>query len=102
EGARARLARLIGASPAEIVFTRGGTEADNLAVLGRARSQGGAVVCSAIEHRAVLAAAEAAREEGSDLHLLPVDGSGRVRLDGLPDLLARSPAVVSVMWVNNE
>src|SRR5690606_20165338 len=61
EEARARLATVLGAEPGEIVFTRGGTEADNLAVLGRSRSAPGrSVVCSVIEHKAVLASALAA------------------------------------------
>jgi cysteine desulfurase len=103
EGARARLARLLGASPAEIVFTRGGTESDNLAILGRSRQERGApVVCSAIEHRAVLAAAEAAREEGSPRLLLPPDSGGVVDVDDVARVLPERPAVVSVMWVNNE
>jgi cysteine desulfurase len=100
DDARARLARLIGASPAEIVFTRAGTEADNLAVLGRARTLPGApVVCSAVEHRAVLAAV---REAGGPAVILPVDEHGVVRLDALDEALAAGPAVVSVMWANNE
>ncbi len=103
EAARARLARLLGASPAEIVFTRGGTEADNLAVLGRSRQERGAtVVCSAIEHRAVLAAAEAAREEGSPLRVLAPDSAGLIHPDRVAEVLEDRPAVVSVMWVNNE
>ena len=61
EDARDRLATVLGADPAEIVFTRGGTEADNLAILGRSRLlPGHPVVCSAIEHKAVLATAQAA------------------------------------------
>lgn len=100
DDARARLARLIGASPAEIVFTRAGTEADNLAVLGRARTLPGApVVCSAVEHRAVLAAV---REAGAPAVILPVDENGVVRMDALDEALAAGPAVVSVMWANNE
>lgn len=103
ESARARLARLIGAAPREVVFTRGGTEADNLAILGRARQQkGGSVVCSTIEHRAVLAAAEAAAEEGSPLRRLKVTADGAVRIEDFEALLHPAPAVVSVMWVNNE
>ena len=103
EDARARLGAVIGASPAEVVFTRGGTEADNLAVLGRSRAaRGQGVVCSAIEHRAVLAAAQAAEAEGAKLSLLPVDGAGRVHGDALTDALEARPAVVSVMWANNE
>ena len=103
EDARARLAALLGAAPSEIIFTRGGTEADNLAVLGRARVQHGKpVVCSAIEHRAVLATARAAEAEGSPLHILPVNHAGLVEVDALEPFLNPTPAVVSVMWVNNE
>lgn len=103
EGARARLADAIGARAGEIVFTRGGTEADNLAVLGRSRLRPEApVACSAIEHRAVLAAAAVAEREGAPLHRIPVDAGGVVERDGLPELLAAGPSVVSVMWVNNE
>jgi len=55
-----------------------------------------------VEHKAVLAAAHLAEEEGSPLHLLPVDGNGVVRLEALDAALEERPAVVSVMWVNNE
>lgn len=103
ESARARLAAAIGAQPGEIVFTRGGTEADNLAVLGRSRLGARApVVCSAIEHRAVLASAAAAETEGATLRLLPVTPGGVVDLEALAPLLSGDPSVVSVMWVNNE
>jgi cysteine desulfurase len=103
EQARARLAAVLGAAPAEVVFTRGGTEADNLAVLGRARLlPGRAVVCSPIEHKAVLASAHAAAASGSPLHLLPIGSDGVVDAGALQPLLADAPAVVSVMWVNNE
>jgi len=103
EDARARIAALIGSHPTELVFTRGGTEADNLAILGRSRKVRGApVVCSSIEHRAVLMAARAAESEGSPLSLLPVDTHGVVAEDALDKILAPSPAVVSVMWANNE
>jgi cysteine desulfurase len=103
EEARARVATLLGASPGEIVFTRGGTEADNLAILGRTRlERHQPVVCSAVEHRAVLATARAAEAEGSHLHILPVDARGVVEIDALDPLLPARPAVVSVMWVNNE
>ncbi|MEX2570570.1 MAG: cysteine desulfurase family protein [Gemmatimonadota bacterium] len=103
EEARARLAAVIGARPTEIVFTRGGSESDNLAVFGRARlARGGAIACSAIEHRAVLMAARAAAAEGSPLHILPVDRAGVVNLDSLDEVLDPSFAIVSVMWANNE
>jgi len=100
DDARARLARVIGAAPGEVVFTRAGTEADNLAILGRARALPGApVACSAVEHRAVLAAAHAA---GAPVRVLPVDAEGVVRLDAVDGALAEEPSVVSVMWANNE
>jgi cysteine desulfurase len=103
EDARATLAAVIGAAPGEIVFTRAGTEADNLAVLGRARMQAGApVAVSSIEHKAVLASARAAEADGAPLILLCVDGDGVVRMDGVEAALAANPAVLSVMWANNE
>src|SRR5690606_24621615 len=78
EEARERVATALGAHRSEIVFTGGGTEADNLAILGRwrqARADAGCgtVVCSAIEHKAVLASVHAAAAEGADTVLLGVD-----------------------------
>ncbi|CAN5365918.1 cysteine desulfurase NifS [soil metagenome] len=103
EEARARLAKVLGASASEILFTRGGTEADNLAMAGRARALPGApIVCSAIEHQAVLATARALEKTGTALHLLPVDEHGVVRQEALDALFEQRPAVVSVMWANNE
>ncbi|HEX8241846.1 MAG TPA: cysteine desulfurase family protein, partial [Longimicrobium sp.] len=103
EDARARLARVIGAQPAEVVFTRAGTEADDLAILGRARTlPGSPVAVTATEHKAVLASAHAAQAEGAPLIVLPVCGDGVVRMDAVDAALARKPAVVSVMWANNE
>lgn len=106
EDARERLAAAIGARRGEIVFTSGGTEADNLAVLGRWRAvglgRGGAVACSAIEHKAVLGAAHAAAAEGAEEILLAVDGDGRLDLGALDEALRARPAVVAVMWANNE
>jgi cysteine desulfurase len=104
EDARARLAEVLGAAPLEVLFTRGGTEADNMAVLGRAHfAPGQPVVCSAIEHKAVLAAAKATtRITGSSFHVVPVDANGVVREEELYALLDPKPAVVSVMWANNE
>jgi cysteine desulfurase len=100
--ARARLAELLGARPTEIVFTRGGTEADNLAVFGRVRcGKGAPLVCSAFEHKAVLAAARAAVPAPS-LRLLPVHPDGVVDAEALPALLEPRPCLVSTMWVNNE
>ncbi|MDB4947998.1 MAG: aminotransferase class [Gemmatimonadetes bacterium] len=103
ERARERFAAAIGAEPAEVVFTRGGTEADNLALLGAARLVPGcAVACSAVEHKAVLTTAHALAGEGHALHVLPVDGEGIVRLDAVSAALTERPAIISVMWANNE
>jgi cysteine desulfurase len=111
EEARERVAAAIGASRREIVFTGSGTEADNMAVLGRwrsacragsARGGGAAVVCTAIEHKAVAGAAQCAAAEGAPLVLLGVDETGVVELDALEEALRAQPCVVSVMWANNE
>ncbi|HEX6909192.1 MAG TPA: cysteine desulfurase family protein, partial [Longimicrobium sp.] len=100
DDARARFAAVIGARPAEVVFTRGGTEADNLAVLGRARVHGGPVAVSAVEHKAVLSAAGGL---GQRMRILPVDAEGRVEVEAVAERLrGDAPALVSVMWANNE
>lgn len=102
EDARARLAAVLGAAPEEIVFTRGGTEADNLAILGRAALRDDApVVCTAIEHKAVLAPAEALAAR-HPVHVIGVDERGVVDLEALAAVVAERPCVVSVMWANNE
>lgn len=108
EEARERVAEALGARRREIVFTGGGTESDNIAILGRwrwacrASGRPGAVVCSAIEHKAVGAAAQCAAAEGADLILLGVDEQGRVDLGAVAEALAAEPCVVAVMWANNE
>lgn len=112
EDARARLATALGAERREIVFTGGGTEADDLAVLGAWRRAAGLardrgqrpppVACSAVEHSAVLRSAEQAAEEGAELLLVGVDEDGRVLEGALAEVVAARPAVLSVMWGNNE
>ncbi|HEX9727746.1 MAG TPA: cysteine desulfurase family protein [Gemmatimonadales bacterium] len=107
ERARRQVAGALGADPAAIVFTSGGTEAGNLAVLGRALAarRAGApfsAVVSAIEHKAILAAGHAVEELGGTCVELPVDDGGRLDRAALDAALRRGPAVVSVMWVNNE
>jgi cysteine desulfurase len=107
EQARRDIAQVLGVEPGQVIFTSGGTEADNLAVIGAAlaaRARGGAMkaVVSATEHKAVLAAAHAVAQLGGAEDLLPVDRGGRVSLDALDHALADRPSVVSVMWVNNE
>ncbi|HEY6710083.1 MAG TPA: cysteine desulfurase family protein [Actinomycetota bacterium] len=107
ETAREQVAALVGAAPAEVVFTSGGTEADNLAVKGAVlvRPAGERhLVCSAVEHHAVLdAAAWAEADAGAEVDLAPVDGSGRVDPDRLAGLLRPGrTALVAVMAANNE
>jgi cysteine desulfurase len=107
ETAREQVAALAGAAPAEVVFTSGGTEADNLAVKGAvlAREPGRRhLVASAVEHHAVLdAAAWVAADAGAELTLAPVDPAGRVDLDALATAVRPGrTAVVAVMAANNE
>jgi len=107
ETARGRIADALGAKRREIVFVRGGTESDNLALLGRAdatraRSGTPCIVTSAIEHKAVLDAARAIEAEGGRAVVLPVDVHGTLDMDALDGAFEASPCLVSVMWVNNE
>ena len=105
--ARERVARCLGASADEIVFTSCGTEADNMALIGvwRARrAEGGrrAVVSTPIEHKAVLGAVHEIAREGGEERLLAVDSDGRVDVASFDALVREDTAVCSVMWVNNE
>ena len=104
--ARERVARCLGARPDEVCFTSGGTEGDNLAVLGpwHARRASGrtAIVTTPIEHKAVLAAVHHAAHEGAEERIVPVDGDGLVDTDAFARLVDERVAVCSVMWVNNE
>ncbi|HET7469246.1 MAG TPA: cysteine desulfurase family protein [Gemmatimonadales bacterium] len=107
EQARREVAEAVGAEPNQVIFTSGGTEADNLGIVGSAlasRDRGGAMCAavSAIEHKAILAAAHAVCHLGGREVLLPVDRDGRLDLTALEAALCERPAVVSVMWVNNE
>jgi cysteine desulfurase len=112
EEARETLARALGARPSEVVFTSGGTEADNLAVKGiywarrAADDRRRRVIVSAVEHHAVLdSAIWLAEHEGAEAELLPVDEAGRVDPADLRAAIERDPdslALVSVMWANNE
>ena len=99
DDARDWVAALVGATAGEVVFTSGGTEADNLAVDGVVRATGGLPVCSAVEHPAVLAPV---REVGGVV--VPTDTGGRIDLDALAETLADVDGIrlVSVMGVNNE
>jgi cysteine desulfurase len=105
ERARAQAASLIGAEPDEIVFTSGGTEADNLAVLGLARAASPSkndVITSAIEHQAVLAPCKHLQANGHAVAFLPVDAEGRLHAGALADAAKPAVALFSVMLANNE
>jgi cysteine desulfurase len=114
ETARERVASAVGAKAREVLFTSGGTEADNLAILGlaEAAARNGAwdglhLISSPTEHKAVLGALHEAKRRGAQVTYLPVDADGVVDLDALDHALAGrlrggKPALVSVMWVNNE
>jgi cysteine desulfurase len=106
DDARTDVANLIGAEPSEVLFTGGGTEADNIAIRGAAEALEAAgrrhLVASAIEHEAVLNTLKALARRGWRTTLLPVDQSGIVSPAALSDALADDTAVVSVMHANNE
>ena len=107
EEAKRAIAEAVGAEPNQVVFTSGGTEADNLAIIGAAlaaRDRKGAfrVAVSATEHKAGLAAAHAVKHLGGEEIILPVTASGLVESSALAAALEARAALVSVMWVNNE
>ena len=105
EEAREMVAAAVGAQPAEIVFTAGGTEADNLALKGavaKADPRRRHIITTSIEHHAVLHSAEWLERQGYRVTFLPVDGSGVVSLDALRASLSPETALVSVMLANNE
>lgn len=112
EEAREELAEALGARPSEVVFTAGGTEADNLAVKGLFWSRRAAdparvrVLASPVEHHAVLDAVHwLADQEGAEVEWLPVDAYGRVHPETLRTAIDREPqsvALATVMWANNE
>jgi len=110
DDARSAVAALIGAEASEIVFTSGGTEADNMALRGAAEAAQAAsgaatrrhLIVSSIEHEAVLNTAKALGKRGWSVTLLPVDASGIVAPAALAAAITRETAAVSVMHANNE
>src|SRR5438034_8738154 len=96
-----------GVEPGQVIFTSGGTEADNLAVIGSAlaaRDRGGPfrVAVTATEHKAVLAAAHAVRHLGGEEIILPVSATGVVEEAAVEAAVARGVAVVGVRWANEQ
>ncbi|MFC5754253.1 cysteine desulfurase family protein [Actinomadura rugatobispora] len=109
EESREVIAETFGARPSEVVFTSGGTEADNLAIKGLYWARRAAdpsrtrVLAGAVEHHAVLDTVQwLADHEGARVDWIPVDGSGRVLPEALRELIAPDVALVTVMWANNE
>src|SRR4051794_18715641 len=104
--ARERVGRCLGARPDEICFTSGGTEADNLAILGawRALKAKGrkAVLTTPIEHKAVLGAVHQAAHEGAEERFVTMTAQGTAEIASFDQLLDDDVAVCSMMWVNNE
>ena len=107
EEARDEVAAVLGRDPGEIVFTSGGTEAANLAVLGTLEAavhdgRDAVVLASAVEHPAVLESCRAAARDGADVRELPVDNAGVLDLDALARALSPRCTLVAVMAANNE
>src|SRR5882672_7133467 len=107
EEAKRTIAGVLGAEPNQVIFTSGGTEADNLAIIGAAlaakdRGDPFRVAVSAIEHKAILAAAHAVKHLGGDEVIVPVSSAGLVDESAFAGAIEGGLAVVSVMWVNNE
>jgi len=106
DDARDRAAKFLGAKPSEIIFTSGGTEANNLAIFGTARllkSKGKHLITSSVEHHAVLQCFDyLEKNEGFSVTRLPVDSEGRVSVENLKNALRPDTVLVSIMAANNE
>ena len=106
KAARRSVQELLGAEfDHELVFTSGGTEADNTALLSALESQTGRdeIVTSSVEHPAILSLCKHLTEtRGTKVHYIPVDGRGRLNLDAYRQALGQRTAIASVMWANNE
>lgn len=103
--AKERIAKILKAAPKEIFFTSGGTESDNLALIGCARANrraGNHLITSSIEHPAILNTMHYLEEEGFRVTYLPVDENGKIKLDVLKEELCEETILVSIMYVNNE
>ncbi|MSR05855.1 MAG: cysteine desulfurase [Gemmatimonadetes bacterium] len=107
EGARRQVATALGCDAREVIFTSGGTECDNLAILGgafaaRAAGRPFRVAVTSTDHKAMLAAAHAVEHLGGEAIVLPVDRQGAADLEAVDAALAKGIGVLGTMWVNNE
>jgi cysteine desulfurase len=101
--AREQVAELVGAHASQVLFTSGGTEANNLALCGTvAHLASGEILIGATEHSSVAQTAQSLVGRGWTIGAVPVDRDGRVQLDAFEQLLTRRPALVSIMAANNE
>ena len=105
EEAREKIANCIGADPNEIIFTSGGTEADNIAIRGVAyanKKRGNHIITSSIEHPAVMDTCKSLAREGFDITFLPVDEYGVVKVEDVRKAITDQTILISVMHANNE
>jgi len=105
EESREKVAALLGAKPTEIIFTSGGTEADNQAIITYMTNnptKGNHIITSAVEHHAVLHTCEFLAKQGFELTVLPVNSYGEVEPDTLRQAIRPNTALVSIMHANNE
>ena len=101
--AREQVAALVNAHPSQVVFTSGGTEANNLAIKGAAdRMSPGLIAISEVEHHSVSDAAQSMKDSGWAVSKIDVDGSGKIRDSSLKTVVGKAPKLVSVMLANNE
>ncbi|PFG14049.1 cysteine desulfurase family protein [Bacillus sp. es.036] len=102
---RSNLARSIHANPNEVIFTSGGTEADNLAIVGAAKgnqAKGNHIITTSIEHHAALNACKGLENEGFTVTYLPVNENGRISITDLKDAIRPETILITVMYGNNE
>ncbi len=105
DDARSKVAKAIGARQDEIFFTSGGTESDNWALIGGAlshRKKGNHIITSVIEHHAILHTCEYLEKQGFQVTYLPVDETGKVRIEDLKRAITDKTILVSIMFANNE
>ena len=101
DAARAQAANALGVARADVVFTGGASEADNIAILGRATHGPGRIVTTPLEHPAVSGAVEALRRIGCEVVTVPVDADGRVPVEALDGAVQPGDLVCSLIWASN-